>query len=77
MQPIPLLPVQPPFPSFADTPIGRGLFDEPRLEQWNIHGAEDEACLQYDGTVWEEGTGPVPVDDTHPNCRCTRDPFIA
>ena len=56
-----------------------GQADVP-LEIWVLHGAEDEACLQWDGTFWEQGTGPVPGDaanmnDTHINCRCTRDPY--
>ena len=23
--------------------------------------------------MWEKGTGPMPIIDTHPNCVCTRD----
>lgn len=52
-----------------------GDLDPIILEIWNIHGAEDWLCTQYDGTIWETYTGPHPVTDTHPNCRCTRDPF--
>ena len=42
---------------------------------WNIHGAEDDICTKYDKTIWEVNTGPYPVVDTHPNCKCTRDTF--
>ena len=45
------------------------------MEIWTIHGAEDLLCTQYDGTIWEANTGPHPVTDTHPNCKCTRDVF--
>ena len=41
-------------------------------ERWIIHGAQDELCLRYDGTVWEVNTGPIPETDTHPNCKCER-----
>jgi len=52
--------------------------DDIEFEVWNLHGAEDFACTQWDGTIWEVGTGPIPgtqsqMNDTHINCRCTRD----
>ena len=45
------------------------------LEQWQIRGAEDLLCTQWDRTVWPVGSGPHPVTDTHPNCRCVRVPY--
>lgn len=54
---------------------------EPRgdvtIEQFNHHEdcCDEEVCLQYDGTVWEQGIGPMPVLDTHEGCTCTRDVF--
>jgi len=27
-------------------------------------------CSPLDGRVWEVGKGPLPVQDTHPNCNC-------
>lgn len=47
--------------------------DQITLEVWTLHGAVDDLCTQYEGTIWEQGTGPMPVADTHPNCKCTRD----
>lgn len=47
------------------------------MEIWQIDGAEDLLCTQYDQTIWETGTGPFPVADTHPNCRCQRLPFAS
>ena len=61
-----------------EPPIGRGPLGgiAPRiLEQWRIQGAEDLLCTQWDRTVWPIGTGPHPVTDTHPNCRCIRVPY--
>ena len=45
------------------------------LELWQIRGAEDLLCTQYDQTLWAVGKGPQPIKDTHPNCRCVRIPF--
>ena len=42
------------------------------FEQWQIRGAEDFLCVQYDGTIWPLGEGPQPEQATHPNCRCER-----
>ena len=58
-----------------DGPDGHDGTDAPSivLEVWTLHGAVDELCTQYEGTIWERGTGPQPVQDTHPNCKCTRD----
>ena len=72
MNPIPLGPPVT-FPVFD--PVSIDPFGPVELEQWNIHGAQDELCLQYDGTVWPRFEGPMPEDDTHPNCVCTRDRF--
>ena len=46
-----------------------------QLEVWTLHGAKDYLCTQYDGTIWEVFSGPHPETDTHPNCKCTREPF--
>ena len=39
---------------------------------WVLHGAEDYACTRWEGTVWdvESDTIPLPIVDTHPNCKC-------
>ena len=61
-----------------DFPRGRGPVGgfEPRiLEQWRIQGAQDLLCTQWDRTVWPINSGPHPITDTHPNCRCVRVPY--
>lgn len=48
--------------------------DEVTLEiglRWQINGAEDFLCTQYDGMIWNiNDEHPEPVTDTHPNCVC-------
>lgn len=41
-----------------------------------MHGAIDFPCTKWDGTIWELGVGPMPITDTHPNCRCTREVYL-
>lgn len=44
-----------------------------RYEQWK--SSRTGACIicaGFDGKVWEIGTGPQIVIDSHPNCRCVR-----
>lgn len=31
-------------------------------------------CEMFDGNLWERGSGPYPVSDTHPHCNCVRKP---
>lgn len=44
------------------------------IEEW-LHYGETPACARcspYIGRLFERGTGPQPVRDTHPGCRCER-----
>lgn len=40
--------------------------------QENFDGETFTNCRDYDGTTWhKDGHHPVPVEHSHPNCRCT------
>lgn len=40
--------------------------------QTNINGQTFTSCRELDGTVWnKDGNHPVPVEHSHPSCRCT------
>lgn len=39
-------------------------------------GEDDGVCQALDGKTFPVGTGPLPVRDTHPNCRCALVPNV-
>lgn len=39
-------------------------------------GSEDKVCADLDGQVFPVLGGPLPVQDTHPNCRCATIPVL-
>jgi hypothetical protein len=43
-------------------------------DQWRAFAGCCQICAALDGQVWRHGEGPYPVSDTHPNCRCEREP---
>lgn len=44
-------------------------------EEWSAASNACNLCASLDGQCWEFGSGPKPVDDSHPNCGCARVPL--
>lgn len=54
-----------------DVCTGRDAGDPPSFET-NIGGTTYTSCRELDGETFDrQGIHPIPVQDTHPNCRCT------
>ncbi len=44
-------------------------------EEWSAASNACPICAGYNGQVWQRGQGPVPIEDSHPNCGCARVPL--
>ena len=42
---------------------------------WIVMTPEDCLCIDLDGQIFYGDEGPIPIQDTHPNCQCIRMPF--
>ena len=56
-------------------PISPSTPDDMRLEIWETNGAKDVLCRQYKDQIFPVNQGPIPVKDTHLNCKCRRVTF--
>ncbi len=45
-------------------------------EEWQAQSNCCMICSAFDGGVWQQGSGPRPVSETHPNCYCIRIPHF-
>ena len=51
------------------------IAEELKTEVWTINTPMDCACIELEGYVFLQGEGLMPIQDTHPNCECTRVPI--
>ena len=54
-------------------PRQRPLQEGQAVEMWVTRGAKDRLCRRFEGELYNQGMGPIPGHDTHPNCRCVRE----
>ena len=47
-----------------------------KYEEWRAQSNCCQLCSAFDGGVWERGSGPKPVENSHPNCYCIRVPHF-